>query len=378
MSGATENRPIKAAVVRDSGGPFRLEDATLGAPHDDEVLVRIVATGMCHTDMVIRDQVYPVPLPIVLGHEGAGIVESVGARVTKLAAGDHVVLTFVSCGACRTCQSGVAAGCERFNALNFAGARLDGSHALHVAADGPVNDRFFGQSSFATYAIATERNAIKVRKDAPLELLGPLGCGVQTGAGTVLNALKVTAGSSFAAFGAGAVGLSAVMAARVAGATTIVAIDVVASRLELARELGATHVVNSREHDAVDAVRGATGEGVDFALDSTARAEVVAQAVAALRARGVCAVVGASAPGTQLVADINDVMQNGKTIRGVVEGDSVPDFFIPHLVDLYMQGRFPFDRLVRYYPFDAINQAADDSEHGVTIKPIVRVGEVSG
>jgi aryl-alcohol dehydrogenase len=365
---------IEAAVVRSAGGPFILEPASLGTPQNDEVLVRIVASGMCHTDMVVRDQVYPVPLPIVLGHEGAGVVEAVGERVTKVVAGDHVVLTFLSCGECRSCQTGIAAACERFGLLNFAGARLDGSHAVRAGDGSLVHDRFFGQSSFATFAIANQRNVVKVRNDAPLELLGPLGCGFQTGAGTVLNALNVGAGSSFAAFGAGAVGLSAVMAARVVGATTIVAVDVVPARLQLALELGATLVVDSRAQDPVEAIRSATDGGVDNALDSTGRTDVVRQAIAALRPRGVCAIVGASPPGTELVADITDVMQNGKMIRGVVEGDSVPDVFIPKLVDLYMQGRFPIDKLARYYPFTAINEAAHDSERGGAIKPILRMG----
>ncbi|HZO93483.1 MAG TPA: NAD(P)-dependent alcohol dehydrogenase [Candidatus Baltobacteraceae bacterium] len=358
--------------MRAAGGPFVLETVTIEPPRADEALVRVVATGMCHTDMVVRDQVYPVPLPIVLGHEGAGIVEAVGERVTKVVAGDHVVLTFDSCGACRTCQSGVAAGCERFNALNFAAARRDGSHAIR-AGGGAVHDRFFGQSSFATYAIAAERSLVKVRRDAPLEMLGPLGCGVQTGAGTVLNALRVSAGSSFAAFGAGAVGLSAVMAAHAAGATTIVAVDVVPERLALARELGATLTIDARSERPVEAIRNATGGGVDFSLDSTALAAVIRQAVEALRPRGACAVVGASPPGTELAVDVMDLMQNGKTIRGVVEGDSVPDVFIPRLVDLFVQGHFPIDKLVRFYPFAAIDDAAADSERGVTVKPVLRM-----
>jgi len=368
-------RSITAAVVRDKGGPFHIERATIEAPRGDEVLVRIVAAGMCHSDLVIRDRIYPVPHPIVLGHEGAGIVEAVGERVTKLAAGDHVVLTFASCGECRACLTGVAAGCERFNALNMSGARVDGSHALHGNGDGgPISDRFFGQSSFGTYAIATQRNAIKVRKDAPLELLGPLGCGVQTGAGTAINALKVGVGSSFAAFGGGAVGLSAAIGARVAGATTVIVVDVVESRLDLALEVGATHVVNAREQDPVKAVRKLSGGGVDYSIDTTARADVVRQAISVLRQHGTCAIVGLSAPGTELMCDINDLLAKGKTIRGVVEGASAPDFFIPHLVDLYMQGRFPFDKLVRFYDFEAINEAAADSEKGATIKPILRIG----
>src|SRR5690625_4382418 len=212
---------VTAAVVRETGR-FEIEQATLGPPKPDEVLVKVVAAGLCHTDLVVRDQVYPVPLPVVLGHEGAGVVEEVGSAVTKFRPGDHVALSFLPCGECRPCLDGSPASCANFNDINFAGQRPDGSHALTLASDGsPVNDRFFGQSSFATYAIANERNAVKVRDDAPLEMLGPLGCGVQTGAGTVWRALEVGPGSSFVVTGAGAVGLSAVIAAHVAGATTI-------------------------------------------------------------------------------------------------------------------------------------------------------------
>jgi aryl-alcohol dehydrogenase len=213
------------------------------------VLVRVVATGVCHTDIIIRDQYYPSPLPAVLGHEGSGVVEAVGSDVAGVAVGDHVVMSFMSCGTCRPCQSGHPGHCGSFFELNFGGGRADGSSASCDAHGHALHDHFFGQSSFGTYAIAHERNVVKVDKDAPLELLGPLGCGIQTGAGAVLSALAVKPGSSFAAFGSGAVGLSAVMAARVAGATTIIAVDVTPSRLALALELGATHAVNSREVD---------------------------------------------------------------------------------------------------------------------------------
>ncbi|WP_045835763.1 NAD(P)-dependent alcohol dehydrogenase [Hyphomicrobium sp. 99] len=364
---------IEAAVVRQKGGKFQLETVKLGAPEHDEVLVRIVATGMCHTDMVARDQVFPVPQPIVLGHEGAGIVEAIGADVVKVASGDHVVLTFLSCGRCRACQEGAPASCENFNDLNFSGHRHDGSHALSDHDGHMLNDRFFGQSSFSAFAIANERNVVKVRKDAPLELLGPLGCGIQTGAGAVLNALKVGPGGSLAVFGAGAVGLSGVLAAAATGATTIIAIDVVPSRLELAKSLGATHVINTREQNAVEVIRQITGSGVDYSLDTTGRPELVRAAVEALRPRGKCAIVGVTKPGINVEIDPNDLMQNCKTICGVIEGNSVPDIFIPHLVDLYMLGRFPFDKLVKFYSFDEINEAAEDSEKGETIKPIIRI-----
>lgn len=371
--GSTQTREIKAAVVRKKGGPFQIETLALDEPRPDEVLVRIVATGMCHTDMVARDQLYTVPMPVVLGHEGAGVVEQVGGAVRKLAPGDHIVLTYMWCGHCEPCLKGHQTYCANFYPLNFGGAREDGSTATHDS-QGSVHDHFFGQSSFGTFALAHERNVVKVPTNAPLELLGPLGCGIQTGAGAVMNALKVTPGSSFAAFGGGAVGLSAVMAARVAGATTIVAVDVVPSRLALANELGATHIVNSHETDPVEAVRQITGGGANFTLEASGRPAVLRQAIDALAIRGVCGIVGAPALGTEASFDVNGVMTTGKTIIGIIEGDSVPDLFIPSLVDLYSQGRFRFDKLVKFYSLDQINQAAEDSEKGITIKPIIRLG----
>jgi aryl-alcohol dehydrogenase len=369
----TEMRSITTAVVRDQGAPFAIEEAKIASPQGGEVLVRIVAVGVCHTDIIVRDQYYPVPLPAVLGHEGAGVVEAVGPGVTAVEPGDHVVLSFASCGVCGPCLTGHPAHCGDFFALNFGGGRKDGSTATCDAHGGVLHDHFFGQSSFGSFAMAHERNIVKVAKDAPLELLGPLGCGIQTGAGAVLRALKVPSGASFAAFGSGAVGLSAIMAARVAGATTIIAVDVTPSRLDLAKQLGATHVVNSRETDAVEAIREITGGGADFTLESSGRPEVLRQAIDALTILGTCGIVGAPKLGTEASFDVNMVMVPGKRIMGIVEGDVVPQVFIPELIALHAQGRFPFDRLVKFYDFADINQAVADSESGVTIKPILRL-----
>lgn len=217
---------------------------------------------------------------------------------------------------------------------------------------------------------------MKVPVDAPLELLGPLGCGIQTGAGAVINSLQVIPGSSFASFGAGAVGLSAVLAARVAGATTIIAVDVVPSRLALAKELGATHVINSKEQDPVAVIREITAGGANYALESTGIPAVLRQGIDSLGPLGAIGVVGAPALGTEAKFDVNELLLGGKTIRGIVEGDSTPKQFIPQLVKLYQQGRFPFDKLVKFYPFEQINQAAADSEKGITLKPIVMIGEM--
>lgn len=372
MTHQSNRQQIRAAVARETGKPLQFENASLEAPRDNEVLVRMVATGVCHTDMVVRDQQFQTPLPMILGHEGAGVVEQVGRTVTTVAVGDHVVMTYAYCGLCSPCATGHPAHCANMGQLNFAGARLDGSSSACDHHGGELHDHFFGQSSFATHAVASELNVVKVPKEVPLELLGPLGCGIQTGAGAVLNAMKVNAGSSFAAFGTGAVGLAAIMAARVAGATKIIAVDVNAARLSLALELGATHAINSRETDPVEEIRRLTGGGADFTLECSGRAAVLRQAIDSVGLLGTCGIVGATPQGTEASFNVNDVMIPGRRIMGIVQGDVVSRTFIPHLIELFQQGRFPFDRLVKFYSFDQVNEAMADSESGVTIKPILR------
>jgi aryl-alcohol dehydrogenase len=360
---------ITAAVLREKTRPFTIEEVELDAPQADEILVRIISAGICHTDLVIRDLPYPPPLPSVLGHEGAGVVEAVGERVRKVRPGDHVVLSYMSCGSCANCQQGAPAYCGQFFAANLGGVRVDGSTTLHKDGEA-VYGRYFGQSSFATYALASERNVVKVRADAPLELLGPLGCGVQTGAGGVLNSLRVRACSSIAVFGVGSVGLSAVMAAVVAGCTTIIGVDINPARLELAKTLGATHTIHAGQDDPVAVIRSITGEGVHYSLETSALPRVLRQAVDSLCALGVCGLIGAAPPGVEVNLDMNAIL-TGRSVRGILEGDSIPDIFIPQLIDLYMQGRFPFDRLASFYPLKEINQAMTDSEQGRVVKPIL-------
>lgn len=371
----TQTHPMKAAVIREKGAPFRIEDARIGTPRHDEVLVRVVACGVCHTDLVVRDQDFPSPLPAILGHEGAGVVEAVGENVHRVAPGDHVVMSYMFCGECYLCDSGHPAHCLHVGPINFGGGRLDGSTSAEDAGGAVLHDHFFGQSSFAEYAIASQNNVVKVPKDLPLELLAPLGCGLQTGAGAVLNAMKVTPGSTFAAFGTGAVGLAALMAARVAGATRIIAVDVNPDRLSLAKELDATHTVNSRETDPVAAIQEITeGKGADFTLECSGRPQVLRQAIDALGFFGTCGIVGATPMGTEVPIDVNSVMIPAKKIMGIVQGDVISETFIPTLIELYRQGRFPFDRLIKHYEFADINQAVEDSERGVTIKPVLRIG----
>ncbi len=362
---------ITAAVVFEKAGPFSLERLEIGEPNDDEVLVRIVAAGICHTDLAARDMYLPIPPPpSVFGHEGAGVVEKVGSRVTRVKPGDHVVLSWDCCGVCPSCQAGKDPYCLNFFLHNFHGARPDGTTTLHQG-DQVIHGSFFGQSSFADFALANERNVVKVRQDVPLEILGPLGCGVQTGAGAVMNTFQPRPGASIAIFGAGTVGLSAVLAAVVCGCTTIIAVDIHAARLDMARELGATYTVNAAKVNPVEAILDLSGGGVEFSLECVGNPRVLRQAVDILPRCGVCGLVGVVPPGTEVCLDM-DALMNGRTVRGIIEGDAIPNLFIPKLIDLYCQGRFPFDRLITYYPFEAINQAVEDMEKGRVIKPILR------
>lgn len=359
---------IKAAVTHSQGEAFKLEKVKLAAPESDEIRVRIVAAGVCHTDVVARD-LGIAPFPIVLGHEGSGVVDAVGASVSDLQVGDHVVLSFAHCGNCGHCLTGHPTVCDTFNELNFGGAMDDGSHRL--AQDGEALATFFGQSSFATYAIAKSRNAVKVDPEVDLALLGPLGCGIQTGAGTVLNRLKPEFGSSIVIYGAGAVGLSAVMAAKIIGCQHIIAVDVHDSRLELAKALGATHVLSGKDVDVVTEIKKITDGGSHYAIETTGVPLVVKQSLNALRPLGTVAIVGIT---PEMSIDVhNDLMAEGKSMIGVIEGDSIPRVFIPQLIAYYKAGQFPFDKLVKFYDFEDINQAFADSASGVTIKPVLKI-----
>ncbi|MCB5363426.1 NAD(P)-dependent alcohol dehydrogenase [Pusillimonas sp. CC-YST705] len=362
---------ITAALSRVAGQDLTLETLALGPLRDDEVLVRVVATGICHTDIGMRDSPSRIPRPMVLGHEGAGVVVSTGKAVNRIQAGDHVVMSFDTCGTCHSCVSGKVAYCSHLGAYNFAGQRLDGSTALSVGQEA-VHSHFFGQSSFATHAVCHERNAVVVDADLPLELLGPLGCGFQTGAGAVLNSLGVSAGQTLAVLGTGAVGLAAVMAARIAGATTLVAVDTNNARLELATELGATHVINGAREEVFTRLRAIVPQGVNFALDTTGNLDLIRQATQNLAPLGVCGLIN-TARGADLSANILSLVLGGHSVRGIHQGDSDPQRFIPELISLYRQGRFPFDRLLSFYELADINVALSDMHEGRSIKPVIRM-----
>jgi aryl-alcohol dehydrogenase len=361
---------ITAAVLRDPEGPYLLEQVELAEPGPGQVLVRIVGAGMCHTDVLPRAPGSLSPPPIITGHEGSGVVESVGEGVDHVAVGDHVVLSFDSCGDCGNCGRGQSAYCDTFLVRNLLGRHLDGSTGVTDAKGEQVASRWFGQSSFATHAIATARNVVPVDKSLPLELLGPLGCGIQTGAGSILCALDVQPGTSVAVFGSGAVGLAAVMAAKVAGASTIIAVDLHAHRLALAEDLGATHVFDGAADDLVPEIQAVTGGGADYAFDTTGVPAVILNALASLRMTGKCGLVGIQTG--DLVLDSLAII--GKTVYGILEGGAVPQEFIPRMIALWQEGRFPFDRLVQTFPLSAINEAEQASLSGKVIKPVLLPG----
>ncbi len=356
---------IHAAVLRRKGGPLKVESLELEGPRDDEVLVRIVASGICHTDIDFCDGWEEADNAVVLGHEGAGVVERAGKNVKSVRPGDPVVLSYQSCGLCRMCWSGQPAHCRRFSELNFGFRRLDGSNALHRSG---VRGHFFGQSSFATRSLTTERNLVKVSKDLPLQVLAPLGCGLQTGAGTVMNSLKVSGGASIAVFGTGAVGLAAVMAARLVGADPIIGVDIKPRRLRLGLQLGATHAINNRREDVSARIPDITGRGVDYVVETTGSSQMHQLAIDVLNPHGVVALLSGET-GT-------DALPEGRKTLGIIQGDAVPQQFIPRLIELYQAGQFPFDRLIKFYDFPDINRAIADAKRGDTIKPVLRISEV--
>jgi len=361
---------VIAAVLREPKCSLSIERLNLGEPSPDEVLVRIVACGICHTDVACRDAHLPLPLPIVLGHEGAGVVERVGQSVADLVPGDHVLLSFGHCGRCSPCLEGNAPYCDHFSGLNFGGTRPDGSTALHDGA-GPVHSHFFGQSAFSSHVLVHRLNAVRIPKDLSLETLAPLGCGIQTGAGAVLNCLKPDAGESIAVFGVGAVGLSAIMAAKIAGCQRIVAVDRLVERLHVAQALGATDcIVAGPARELPAAIRSLSG-AVDYAVDTTGNRDVAAAAVQSVRRQGVCMMLGIYLPGDQLPIDMRFLVRNGITLRGSVEGDSDPRTFLPTLIKHFTDGRLPLQKLIKHYPLRDINEALSDAATCKVLKPVI-------
>ena len=370
-----------AAVARQPEGDFSIETIEVEAPRAGEVRVRIAGVGLCHTDLIFRDQFAPYPLPAVLGHEGAGIIEAVGDGVEGLAVGDRVVLGFSSCGQCERCVEHLPSYCRDFPPLNYAGMRLeDGSKAFTSGggdggAEGgeAISSHFFGQSSFAALTIVRARNVVKVTDaDAPLEILGPLGCGFQTGAGGVMRSLACPAGSSIVILGGGPVGLAAVLGAALRECGTIILVEPVAARRALATELGATHVIDPTAGDVTAAIRAILPGGTDFAFDTSGRVSAIEAALASLAPRGMLGLVGVPHRADETLSiNVAGMITYGQRVIGIMEGDSDPQAFIPELIAAHRAGRFPFDRLVKTFPLGEINEAIAAQARGDCVKVVL-------
>ena len=360
---------IKAAVAEQKEGRISIENVELGEPKEGEVLVKIAACGICHTDEVGRLGFFPLSFPAVFGHEGAGTVVKTGPGVTDFKEGDKVSFSYSYCGTCEACKRGMPFGCNHNRRLNFTGTNFDGTKRM-TYKNREVSS-FFGQSAFATHAVVHKNNLIHVDEDFPLYLAAPMGCGIQTGAGTVLNVLRPAADTSILITGCGAVGLSAIMAAKLSPCSKIIACDISDEKLAVAKEFGATHTINASKVDSVaDAVREITdGLGAHYAADCTGSGESLRVSLNSVRSLGVCAAVGAAQNITFQVE--GELMGVAKSLVGVVEGYSIPQIFIPQLINYYKQGKFPFDRMIKTYKFEKINKAFEDVHKGKTVKAVL-------
>ena len=365
-----------AAVFEKLFTPLSVTEVEIDAPRPGEALVKVVAAGVCHTDALARDGDMPFPAPGVLGHEGAGVVAAVGDGVTNVAVGDQVVIGWPWCGACRNCLEGQPRYCLQLGPLVIGGSRGDGSTSLRRLDGSPLHSHFFGQSSFASYSVCAANALVPVGADVDVSILGPLACGISTGAGAVLNALRPFTGSSIVVYGSGAVGLSAIMAARLTGATHIVAVDKLPARLKLAAELGATETINVSESglDPVAAVQEICGGPADFALDCAGNVNVLRQAADSVGMRGTVALIGGAPAGASFSLDHLTTLW-GKRVVGILGGEGRSVSLINALIALNAQGRFPYDRLIQKFPLDQVNEALEASHHGDVIKPVLTMPE---
>ncbi|WP_457492288.1 NAD(P)-dependent alcohol dehydrogenase [Tardiphaga sp. P5_C7] len=367
---------IRAAVAVAPDKPFEIVSCHLREPSAGEVLVRIAACGICHLDVAVKSLNMPLSLPRILGHEGAGVVEKVGPGVASLAPGDHVLMSYGSCGACRSCASGAPSYCAHSFKINFLGDR--GREPTHNFECSPLDAGFFAQSSFATHAIATERNTFKVDADLPLHLLAPLGCGFQTGMGSVMLVLRPRAGDSIVVFGCGSVGMAAVIAARIVGCSTIIAVDNKPQRLALSREMGATHIIDSSREDVAARIRQIVPAGTRFAFDTTGLPTLVEVALESLEINGTLGIVAPSKPDAKLTFESRAIIASGRTIRGIVQGDAISADFIPRMIDFYRRGELALERLIETFPFKDINAAVQAVGTGQALKAVLLMGPADG
>ncbi len=347
---------MKAAVIHAPRTPFVVEDVDLDPPRSGEVLVRIAAAGICHSDWHFAVGDLTTPLPAVLGHEGSGVVEQIGEGVMSVKPGDHVVLLWRSgCGRCEYCSLGKPALCATHRRTLAAGMLTDGTSRLR-GGSGELK-HFFGVSCFAERTVVPEMNALTIDTDIPLEVAALVGCAVMTGVGAVTNTAAVRPGASVLVIGAGGVGLSAVMGARLAGADPIIVSDLVPSKLELARQLGATHTIDGAA-DLLASVREIAGGGVDHAFECIGNAALLGLAVKALRSGGTAVAVGLPRADAEVSLNVVQLVTQEKSLKGSIYGSTRHFADIPRLLDLYRNGRLPIDRLLgRRYRLAQVNEA---------------------
>jgi aryl-alcohol dehydrogenase len=358
---------VKAAVISEPNGQFVIETVELDDLRSDEILVSMEACGICHTDIIAQNM---IPLPAVLGHEGCGVVEAVGSAVDGVKKGDRVIISIPFCGSCPTCIQGRTYICENAQSLVFTGTRMDGSRTISFNGK-YISGAFFQQSSFATHAIALGRAVVPVEKYHPPAMMAAIACGIQTGAGSVFNVFKIQADQCLAVFGAGSVGLSAIMAGKVAGASPLIAVDIIQSRLDLAIELGATHALNAKDGDIAEEIRKIAPHGMNFSLETSGNEQSFNNAITCLGMGGICGIVTTPNLGEPFPFSPLQILDRGASIQGILMGNSIPRSFLPKLIELNSKGQFPYERLITTYDFSDINKAFEDTKAGITIKPVL-------
>lgn len=371
---------VRAAVLRQVGQPapyalsqpLVIETLELAPPGPGELCVRVLAAGLCHSDLSVIDGSRLRPMPMVLGHEATGEIVELGADVQGFRVGDRVVFCFIpNCGRCEPCASGRPALCELGAAANAAGTLLGGGRRW-LDANGVTLHHLLGVSGFAEYTVVSARSAVRIDQDLVPEIAALFGCAVMTGVGAVVNTAKVSAGESFAIFGLGGVGLAALLGAHACGANPLIALDVAAHKFELARELGATHCINAADADAIDQLRELAHGGVQFAIESVGSERVLAQAYAATRRGGTTVTVGLPSPDRMLSVPALSLVTEERTIKGSYMGSAVPSRDVPRFIALYRAGHLPVDRMLTHrLQLDEINTGFDRLARAETIRQVV-------
>ena len=365
---------MKAAVQYEVGKPLVVDEVQLEDPQEDEIKVKMVACGVCHSDLTFMKGDMPAPMPVVMGHEGAGIVEKVGPRVTSVKPGDHVLMMVsYSCGKCPLCAQGKPTQCVE-NLPVMMMACLPGTMGTtRLRKDGKPVNHIFGLAAMAEYAVVKERSVVKVREDAPLDKICLMGCGVTTGMGAAMNTTGMRPGESIVVYGSGGVGLSAIMGAKLAGAGKIIAVSRSDRKLAVAKQLGADYVVKSGAEDPVAKVKELTGGGADYAIEAVGKAEVMMQAFGSIRNGGKLVIAG-MAPLTEILTIMPFEFLLGKTIVGTVQGDIVHSVDVPRFVDMYMQGKIPLDKMISHtYKLAQVNEAYTALEKSEVIRSVVKI-----